>query len=81
MKLVDEKIISRAETIFCSELSSVLDPATIGEIFRKHFNLRISGDVQFQDVDVVVENGKIAFKFDYVAHAYFSIFMDRTGSF
>ena len=81
MQLVDQKTITRAETIFCSELSSALDLATIGEIFRKHYNLRISGEVQFQDVEVVVENGQIAFKFDYLAHAYFSIFMDRNGSF
>lgn len=81
MKLVDEKTIAKAETVFCSELSSVIDLATIGKIIRKHYNLRISGDVLFQDVDVVVHNSQIALKFDYLAHAYFSIFMDRSGSF
>jgi hypothetical protein len=32
-------------------------------------------------VDIVVHNSKIALKFDYLAHAYFSMFMDRSGSF
>lgn len=81
MKLVDENTVARAETAFCHELSSVMDLATIGKIFRKHYNLRVSGEVEFQDVDVVVHNGQIAFKFDYLAHAYFSMFMDRSGSF
>jgi hypothetical protein len=81
MKLVDSKMIARAEGIFYNAMSSVIDIATIGELFRTHFNLRLSGEAQFQDMDVVVQNDQIAFKFDYTATAYFSIFMDRSGAF
>jgi hypothetical protein len=81
MKLVDSKMIAKAEGIFYNAISSVIDIATIGELFRKHFNLRLSGEAQFQDVDVVVQNDQIAFKFDYTATVYFSIFMDRSGAF
>jgi hypothetical protein len=81
MKLVDSKLIAKAEGLFYNAMSSVIDIATIGKLFRRHFNLRLSGEAQFKDMDVVVQNDQIAFKFDYMATAYFSIYMDRYGEF
>jgi hypothetical protein len=81
MKLVDSKLIAKAEGIFCNAMSSAIDIAAISKLFRKHFNLRLSGEAEFQDMNVVVQNDQIAFKFDYTATAYFSIYMDRHGEF
>ena len=81
MKLVDSSMVAKAEGIFFSAMSSVLDIAIILELFRKHCNFQPSGEVKFQDLDVVVHNNKIAFQFEYTAHVYFSIYMDRSGSF
>ena len=81
MKLVDTGIIAKAEASFCNELSSSMDPAIIGKLFRRHYSMRLSGPMQFEDMNVVVHNNEIAFKFDYTAVAYFSIYMDRTGAF
>lgn len=81
MKLVDSSMVAKAERVFFSAMSSVLDLAIILELFRKHCNFRPSGEVKFQDLDVVVHNNKIAFQFEYTAHVYFSIYMDRSGSF
>jgi hypothetical protein len=81
MKLVDTNIITKAEGVFYNAMSSVMDLATIGGLFRKHYNLRLSGKAEFQDLDIVIHNGQIAFKFDYTALGYFSIYMDRYGLF
>jgi hypothetical protein len=81
MKLVDSKIIAQAEVMFYNKLSSSLDLAIIGKLFRRHYNMRLSGPAQFQDLKLKVHNSQIAYKFDYTALCYFSIFMDRSGEF
>jgi hypothetical protein len=81
MKLVDSKIIAQAEVAFYNGLSSSLDLAVIGKLFRRHYNMRLSGPAHFQDLKVEVHNSQIAFKFEYTALGYFSIFMDRSGEF
>ena len=81
MILVDSSTIAQAEMAFCKELSSSIDSAIIGKLFRRHYNMRLSGPIQFQDLNVVVHDDQIAFKFDYTALAYFSIYMERSGAF
>jgi len=81
MKLIESRIIAKAEAVFCNAMSSIMDLATIGKLFREQYKLRLSGEAEFQDLNVVVNNEKIAFRFDYTALAYFSIYMDRAGNF
>jgi hypothetical protein len=81
MKLVDANIIAKAEGIFYNSMSSILDQESIVKLFKDNYKLRLSGGTQFQDMDVVVFNDKVAFRFDYTATAYFSILMDRYGEF
>ena len=81
MRLVDKSIITKAEGIFYNSMSSVLDQANILKLFKENYNIRLSGGAQFQDMDLVVFNDNVAFRFDYTATAYFSILMDRNGEF
>lgn len=81
MKLVESKLIAKAEGLFCTSMSSLMDLFVIGSLFRKHYNLRLCGDAKFQDIDLVVYNNNVALRFDYTAAAYFSIYMDRAGNF
>lgn len=81
MKLVDANIIAKAEGIFYNSMSSILDRESIVKLFKDNYKLRLSGGTQFQDMDLVVFNEKVAFRFDYTATAYFSILMDRYGEF
>ena len=81
MKLVDTSIINNAEGIFYKAMISAMDLATIEALFRKHYNLNLSGEAEFQNLKIVAHNSQIAFKFDYTAFAIFSIYMDRSGEF
>ena len=81
MKLVDANIVGKAEAQFFDKMSSEMDLGIIGKLFRKNKNLQLSGEAEFQALDVLVHNNQIAFKFDYTVNAYFSIFIDRSGSF
>ena len=81
MKLVDSQLIAKAEGLFRKQMRSVIDLATIGSLFRKKYNMRLSGEAQFQNVDVVEFKNEVAFRFDYQAVVYISIYMDRAGNF
>lgn len=81
MKLVRANFIKKAEAQFYEEICSIINLNDIGELLKNKIRNYCVDKVRFQNLDVIVHNNKIAFRFDIEAQAFFSIFIDRSGNF
>jgi len=79
MQLLDPKVISKEEKILFHSMNAVLEPETVGKIFREKYKLELSQKTDFNEGDIVIYKNQVAFRLAFDAHVSFSILIDRSG--
>ena len=81
MRLVDASNIERAESVFRKSLSSSLDRTSIIRLLKESCDMQLSKEPKFHNMDLMVLDDKVAFRFEIIATAFLSFLMSRNGQF
>lgn len=80
MKITDAELIRTSERELIDTITSDLDWSAIEEVFRAKHHLGLQDDVEYQRGDMVIHEGKIAYKLDFDVKVTMTVLFDRDGN-
>jgi len=77
--ITDFELIRVKEAEFLDSLAATINTRRIIEFFQKVFKLKTNGIVIYKDGDIIVFNGRVAYKLVFDIEVNFSLYLDRNG--
>ena len=81
MRLTDSNVIKQGERELFDNILAELDWSVVDEVIKEKHGLRVEEDVEFKAGDLVVAEGKVAYKLDFEVRLNLSILIDRHGNY
>lgn len=81
MKVSDAEVIRSSEGELIDAITADLDWGTIEDIFRNEHGLGIDEDVEYKKGDIVVYEGRVAYRLDFEVKVTLSVLLDRDGTY
>ena len=81
MKITNHEVIKSGEHELIDAITADLDWESIENIFGQEHKLKIEDNVEYKKGDIVVYNGRIAYKLEFDVNIVLSVLLDREGNY
>lgn len=81
MKLTKEDVIRNSEQELIDAINGELDWEALEDIFRREHQLDIGEDIEYKRGDIVIHQGRIAYRLEFDVKVNFSLLLDREGNY